>query len=456
VRTTAIFFLSIVLCACSGPRPRAPSAAAVVPPTAWRGDLEREGNFGGEWWRAFGDPALNNVVQRALDHNTDVAIAAFRVEEARSQYRIAEARRKPNLELAAEGSHDRTVDPFLQGITQTDGAAELAVSYDFDLFGRLSSSSAAARALLLASEAARDTVRLAIASTAARGYVTLLELDAQLTIVRDTLKARAGSLQIIRRRQGAGYSSTLELRQAEAEYYATEQLIPATELSIRRQEDGLTLLLGENPAGIERSVNLQALLLPSVPVGLPASILRQRPDLMQAEQQLVATDRSLDVARAEFLPRIQLTASGGYADSTIFANPINLYSFGASVLAPIFEGGRLRAQADAAAARRDQAAFQYRKSALNAFREVEDALATVRRDEEQERSIANQSESLKRTLTLATNRFLSGYSPYLEQLDAERQLLSAQLALAQSRADRLSAIIDLYHSLGGGWRAPRK
>jgi multidrug efflux system outer membrane protein len=451
-----IFFLSIALCACSGPRPRAPSAAAMLPPTAWRGDLERAGNLGGEWWQAFGDPALNNVVQRALDHNTDVAIAAFRVEEARSQYRIAEARRRPNLELAVEGSHDRTVDPFLQGITQTDGAAELAVSYDLDLFGRLSSSSAAARASLLASEAARDTVRLAIASTAARGYVTLLVLDAQLAIVRGTLKARAGSLQIVRRRQVAGYSSTLELRQAEAEYYATEQLIPATELSIRRQEDGLTLLLGENPAGIERSVNLQALMLPTVPLGLPASVLRQRPDLMQAEQQLVATDRSLDVARAEFLPRIQLTASGGYADSTIFANPINLYSFGATILAPIFEGGRLRAQADAAAARRDQAAFQYRKSALNAFREVEDALAAVRRDEEQERSITNQSESLTRTLTLATNRFLSGYSPYLEQLDAERQLLSAQLALARSRADRLTAIIDLYRSLGGGWRAPRE
>lgn len=456
MRATVIFSLGVALCACSGPRPRAPSAAAIAPPTVWRVDLEREGNLGGEWWRAFGDPALNNVVQRALDHNTDVAIAAFRVVEVRSQYRIAEARRKPSLELAVEGSHDRTVDPFLQGITQTDGAAELGVSYDLDLFGRLSSSSAAARASLLASEAARDTVRLAIASAAARGYVTLLELDAQLAIVRDTLKARAGSLQIVRRRQRAGYSSTLELRQAEAEYYATEQLIPATELSIRRQEDALSLLLGENPAGIERSGSLQGLVLPAVPVGMPASVLRQRPDLIQAEQQLVATDRSLDVARAEFLPRILLTTSGGYANSTIFANPINLYSFGGSILAPLFEGGRLRAQADAAAARRDQAAFQYRKSALNAFREVEDALAAVRRDEEQERSIENQSESLKRTLTLATNRFLSGYSPYLEQLDAERQLLSAQLALTQSRADRLTAIIDLYRSLGGGWRAPRE
>jgi NodT family efflux transporter outer membrane factor (OMF) lipoprotein len=351
-----------------------------------------------------------------------------------------------------EGSRDRTVDPFLQGFTQTDGSAELSTSYDVDLFGRLSQATAAARASLLASAAARDTVRVAIASTAAQGYVTLLALDTQLAIVRDTLKARADSLQVARRQEAAGYSSTLELRQAESEYYSTAQLIPAIELAIRRQEDGLSVLLGDNPGPIQRGASLDDLLLPAVPLALPASLLRRRPDLMQAEELLVAADHSLDAARADFLPRIDLTASAGRAYSDIFAAPINIYAFSGGILAPLFEGGRLRAQADAAAAERDQAAFRYRKTALTAFGEVEDALAAVQHNDEQERAISLQREALARTLTLATNRYRSGYSPYLEQLDAQRELLSADLALAQTRANRLGAIIELYRSLGGGWQ----
>jgi outer membrane protein TolC len=236
-----------------------------------------------------------------------------------------------------------------------------------------------------------------------------------------------------------------------AEYHATAQLVPALELAITRQEDGLSVLLGENPRTLERGVALSALTIPSVPTLLPADLLRRRPDLAQAEQLIVAADRSLDSARAAFLPSIRLGAGGGYVDSTLIQDPVGIFTIGGSCLAPLFEGGRLRAQADAAAARRDQAAYFYRKVALNSFREVEDALAAVQRTSEQELTLRQQRDALARALVQATNRYRAGYSSYLEQLDAQRGLLSADLSLVQANSDRLTAAVSLFQALGGGW-----
>jgi NodT family efflux transporter outer membrane factor (OMF) lipoprotein len=306
---------------------------------------------------------------------------------------------------------------------------------------------------LLASQAAHDTVRLAVSASAAGGYISLRALDARLALLHDTLEARAESLRVVRRRAETGYAATLDLQQAQADYHATEQLIPATELAIRRQEDALSLLLGENPRAIERGAALDTVALPEVPVSLPSALLRHRPDIAEAELRLVAADRSLDVARDAFLPTIRIGAVGGFVDSTLIGNPVSIFSLGGSILAPIFEGGRLQAQADAAAARRNQAAYAYRKAALSAFRDVEDALAAVERNAAQEAMISAQRDALARVLKTATNRYRAGYSPYLEQLDAQRQLLSAELSRVQSRADRLAALIGLYQSLGGGWQA---
>ncbi len=237
----------------------------------------------------------------------------------------------------------------------------------------------------------------------------------------------------------------------QAELHATEQLVPALQLAITRQENGLSVLLGENPRAIERGVALSALATPAVPSMLPSQLLRRRPDIAQAEQLIVASDRSLDAARAAFLPRIQLAVAGGYVDSTLIADPVGIFSVGGSILAPLFEGGRLRAQADAATARRDQAAYFYRKVALNAFREVEDALAAFQRTNEQELILRQQRDALARALVQASNRYRAGYSSYLEQLDAQRGLLSADLSLVQASSDRLSAAVSLFQALGGGW-----
>lgn len=441
-----------MLAACAGPRPSAPPDAAVIPPSAWRGGTSAD-EMTATWWQDFGDPVLTNLVERALANNVDIAIAAARVEEARAQFAAARGQLLPRAELAAGGRRERFLGALGRSEYQTAEQETIQLSYDLDLFGRLRSASAAARASLLATLAAQDNLMLAVASSAAAGYIGLRALDARLAVVRETVVARADSLRIAQRRAQSGYATRLELEQAEAELHATEQLIPALALAIARQENGLSILLGENPRAIERGATLFALTAPAAPSMLPSELLRRRPDIAQAEHLIVAADHSLDAARAAFLPRIQLGASGGYVDSTLIADPVAIFSIGGSVLAPLFEGGRLRAQANAAAARRDQSAYFYRKVALNAFREVEDALATYQRSWEQKLILQRQRDALAQALLHATNRYRAGYSSYLEQLDAQRGLLSADLSLVQASNDHLRAAVNLFQALGGGWKS---
>jgi multidrug efflux system outer membrane protein len=443
----------LLLAACAGPRTRAPREADVVAPMAWRGAAVESGDIAAEWWRTFADPALDRVVATALANNVDIALATARVAEARAQFHLARAQRLANIGLSAEGGRERNVNPgFGVPEEQTAGDAVVQAAFDVDLFGRLANASRAARAALLGTTAARDNVRLAIAASAASGYIILRTLDMRLEILRDTLADRDAELKIARRRAAAGYSTQLDLAQAQAAYDDTEQLIPATQLAVSRQENGLSTLLGDLPQGIDRGGNIDTLVAPEVPVSLPANLLRRRPDISAAEQRLVASDRALDAARAAFLPDITLAASGGFVGSTLVdASPVAVWNLGGSILAPLFDSGRLHAQRDAATARRDQAAFEYRKTALTAFREVEDALAAEQREAERERSLVAERDVVARALALATNRYRAGYSTYLEQLDAERSLLSIRLSLAQARADRLNAAVSLYQALGGGW-----
>ena len=452
-RVALLPFAALALAACAGPRIVPPNAAAVSAPAAWRDASATGADVQAGWWSAFGDPVLAAVVERALANNTDVALAAGRVEEARAQFRYAKAQQAPNLFADARGGRQRDVSPFGLPREQTSGQGEFQVSYDLDLFGRLASATAAARESLLATQDAQGGVRLAVAASAASGYITLRGLDARLTVLRDTLTARQAALKVIRRRADAGYGTLLDLRQAEADLHATEQQIPAAELAIRRQEDGLSLLLGENPRAIARGVELAALATPTIPPGLPSALLRRRPDIAQAERQLAATDKSYDAARAAFMPSVQLSAAGGGVASTLLPAEIGVFSLGAGVIAPVLDGGRLRAQRDVAVARRDQAAFSYRKAALTAFKEVEDALAAAERIAQQEQDVAAQRASLAEAYRLASNRYRAGYAPYLDQLDAQRSLLAADLQLVQVKTDRLSAAVSLYQALGGGWTA---
>ncbi|SEN28043.1 efflux transporter, outer membrane factor (OMF) lipoprotein, NodT family [Sphingomonas gellani] len=443
--------LALSGCVSAGPRAPAPSAAAVAPPPGWRTTLAQGGPIAAEWWNGFGDPALAALVARALANNPDVEIAAARVDEARAAEALARAQLSPQVGGTVPETQGQTLSPLGTPSRAFGAQPALTASFDLDLFGRLRLASRAARAQLLASEGARDTVRLAVAASAASGYITLRALDERLAIARQTLAARDDALRIARRRFETGYSSRLEYRQAQAEYQATAQLLPAAELAISRQENSLSVLTGDAPRAIARGLPLDRIGRPAIPAGLPADLLRRRPDLFQAEQTLVAADLTLDSQRAAFLPNLALTGNVGVVLSTALSNPVGVFSLGASVLAPIFDGGRLRAQEAAATARRDQAAFSYRRTALTALREVDDALAGVQRSGEQASALERQTAAASGALQNATNRYRAGYSSYLEQLDAQRNLLNAELTLVQARADRLTSNVALFQAMGGGW-----
>ena len=443
-----------LLAACAGPAaPPIPPDAAVQPPTAWRGTGDSTAvPVDTAWWRAFGDPVLSRLVEDALARNTDIAVAAARVAEARSQEALAQAQRAPQLDLGATATRARSRSAVTgQPVESTTAQPQFQAAYEVDLFGRLADLQTAARAGYLASATARDAARLSVAGATASGYITLRSLDARVKVARQTLAARADALRLARSRAEAGYTSQLELRQAQAEYEAAAQLLPQLGLAVARQENALRLLLGEAPGDIPRGTALLALAPPRVPAGLPADLLRQRPDLAQAEFTLAGSDANLSVARKQFLPQVRLSGTAGLLLVNSLQDPTTLWTLGGSVLAPIFSGGRLQAQLDTAAARRDQAAYAYRKTALTAFREVEDALAGTARLAEQADSLQRQRDLLAETLRLATNRYRAGYAGYLEQLDAQRGLLGAELTLLQTRADQLNAAVALYQALGGGW-----
>ena len=451
-RQVAAAGLALLVSACVGARPAIPPEAHVAAPAQWR-DHTPAGTdkIDARWWRAYGDVALDTLVDEALAHNADIEIAAARIEEARAGFEAARGVRGLQVQVTGAGERSQSISPFGKEVGQWAGKGELQASFDLDLFGRLRNSTAAARAQLLATRYSQETVRLAVSAGVVSGYIQLLGLDEKLRILRGTLAARAETLKVIRRRAEVGYGSKLDLAQAEAEFEAAAQIIPTVELARTRVENGLNVLLGRNPAPIPRGAELSRLTIPTVPVLVPAAVLRQRPDIAAAEQQLVAADHSLDAARAAFMPDARLSMSGGLVGSSILAaDPLSIFALGGSILAPIFNGGRIRAQANGAAARRDQAAFAYRKTALTAFREVEDGLAAIENFAQQEALLTRQQEALTRVRQLASLRYREGYSPYLEQLDAERSLLSAQLSLVQSRSDRLLAAAALFQALGAG------
>jgi NodT family efflux transporter outer membrane factor (OMF) lipoprotein len=442
---------TVILAGCAGDRPDAPAAAALPTLAIWRTSVGRGDDASAKWWERFNDPQLTRVVEQALANNVDVALAASRVEEARARFRLARAQRFPDVNFALQGGREADVSPFGLQQYQTAGEGELLAVFDTDLFGRLAQANAAARAALLSSQASEANVRLAVAASSASAYLSLCEADGQLQILRDTLKARGESLKYAQSRSNSGYATALELKQAESEYHATEEMIPSTELAISQLEDGLSLLLGNPPQEIARHGDIQSITLPAVGVGVPSALLRRRPDVASAEQQLVAADHSLDSSRAAFMPELELTASGGFVASSIIPTPVKVFQLGGSILSPIFDSGRLRANEDVAIARRDAAAFEYRKVVLGAFREVDDALAAQDKLTEQEKAVIARRDSLAAALVFATNRYRAGYSSYLEQIDAERSLLSANLEVLQIHLQRLKIAVTLFEVSGGGY-----
>ncbi|VTU36570.1 Outer membrane protein OprM precursor [Variovorax sp. PBL-H6] len=451
--------LGLALQACSTVPAGKPALPAAIP-EAWQGSAGRAADappapgIDAAWWKLLGDPVLDSLVQRALDHNDDLRAAAARVAEARA---LAEAQRSaalPTLDFGVGASRGQSIsaatgNPYLANVLQP----QFQAAYEVDLWGRIAELGRAADAQFVASQAARDSAALSVAATTASSYINLLGLDARLEVARRTLAARESALELARSRQQRGYSSALETQTSEAEYRATAQAIPQLLLAIRRQEHALGVLTGAAPGAIARGATLTQLSMPPLPdAGLPSDLLRRRPDLASAEAQLVASDAQLAASRAQLLPSLRLSASLGSVSSTaLVGDPSRLWSLGGSVLAPIFEGGRLRAQVRAADARREQALANYEKAVLTGFSEVEDQLAAIQELGRQTTEAEAQRRALQEAVRVASNRYREGYASHLDELDARRNLFGAEQTVLQLRADSLTAQVGLYRALGGGW-----
>ncbi len=435
---------------------------AVELPAAWKESAPRFAEEG-RWWRIYQDGELEKIVDEALSRNADLVIAAARVDEARALIGEAEAGFYPQVD--ARGSAIRQRNSQRTAVAPPGVPREystyrgtLNVSYELDLFGRMRAGTEAARAELAASEAARETVRLALASQVAKSYYTLRSLDEQVALTRQTLTLRDDALRLQQKRFDGGVISSFELRQLEAESAAARAQLPPLERDREREEAALSVLLGRTPRQVfeEKIVRKDlaeekpaALIVPS---GLPSELLLRRADLVEAERRLAAANARVAVARSEMFPSISLTAALGSesaALSNLFTGPAGLWVLAAALTQPIFAGGRLEARTAAAQARERAALAQYEKAIQNAFSEVRAALAAQSRSRESYDAESARADALSETLRLSRLRYDNGIASQLDVIDAERGLLAARSARIEALRAYRSAIADLFRALGG-------
>ncbi|HTJ98177.1 MAG TPA: efflux transporter outer membrane subunit [Bordetella sp.] len=411
------------------------------------------------WWEQFQDPTLNALIASALAENKDVKIAAARIEQFLGQLQTTRAQLFPQLSAGAQAERERlpvgSVNlPENVGPVFNQYSAILSASWEIDIFGRLRRQTEAARASLLASDEGRRATILALVASVASGYINLVSLDRQLEIAHATATSRAESVRIFTLRYKYGEVSEMELAQSQSEYQAALATIPQLELQIGQQEDALSILLGRNPQAIPRDRHLGQLVLPDVPAGLPSELLARRPDLRQAEQNLIAANALIGAARALYFPSISLTGAFGTASSQ-FSNLFNgvskTWSFAGMVTVPIFTAGAIGGQVRQAEAQHQQILLQYEQSIQIAFQEVSDSLISLRKTREALVVQGRQVDALSRYAHLARLRYEGGYTSYIEVLDAERSLFNAQLQQAQTQGTVFASAVQLYKAMGGGW-----
>ena len=458
----ALLCAALALSGCTmGPNYRRPTVA--VPPTyrglAPDGTAQTETATLGDqkWWDIFQDERLRTLIHTALQQNYDLRIAASRILEAKAQLGITRADQFPTASAGAGIADVRTAQSkFLPAFETSTGQATLAAAWELDFWGKFRRATEAARANLLASEWARQEVVSALVANVASAYFQLRALDLELEISRRTLDSRQESLQLTQVLANGGATSLLDVRQAEQLVFTAGAEIPALEQQIEQQENFLSILLGQNPGEITRGQTLaEQRQPPRVPPGLPSSLLERRPDIRQAEEQLVAANAEIGVARAAYFPDISLNASGGFQSSALtnlFSGPAGAWSFGASLAQPIFTGGRLRSAVRLAEAQQQTAELTYQQSIQGAFRSVSDALVAYRKTREFRVQQELLFQSAQDAARLSHMRYQGGATGYLEVLTNETNSFEAELGLAQARLDELLALVQLYEALGGGWQ----
>jgi len=408
------------------------------------------------WWQVFPDPVLQDLIRTALKQNYDLQIATERIAAARGQLAITRSSLFPQVKGDGQyiGGNEQFFPAKANVVLTTADAA-----FQVDLFGGLRRATQASRAQLLATEAARQTVVLTVVSDVASDYFTLLQLDLELQIARDTVKTQQDSVKLTSLRLDHGVATKLDVLQAQQVLDTANAQIPDFERQIAQEEDAISILLGNYPGGVPRGrVLAEQALPPDVPPGLPSSLLERRPDIRQAEQLLIAANAQIGVAKAQFFPQISLTGSGGgaFGRSSLFSSMMSsqaaVWAYGATVSQPIFTGGALRGNLHVAEAQHEQALTSYKEAIQYAFRDVSDALIGYQKFHEvrvaQEQTVADLAESVR----ISIMRYRGGTTTYLEVLDGQRSLFEAEITLAQARGAEYQSLVQLYKALGGGWK----
>lgn len=411
------------------------------------------------WWRVFNDKTLQELIREALVNNYDLRLAAARVDEARAMVGVTRSQIMPHTDLTSSASRDRNSKVLYPNEDRVDSTftGGFDTNWEVDLWGKIRQSIRASKAEFLATEDARRGVMVTLVADAAQTYFTILELDLELDIAKKTLKTRSDNLELFKKRFEGGTASGLEVARAEADYDQTAANIPEIERQIEVQENKLSALLGRNPGAIKRMAAISELsFVPSVPgSGLPSEILKQRPDIMEAEQLVRAANATVGVKVGEFMPLVNMNnfvGGAGERPSQVFNSDGYTWTIGGDVKLPLFEGGKNVYNYKAAKAKWRQSVAFYKQTVVTAFREVADSLVGVHKvrkvREEQEKQVAALKESAK--LSLA--RYDAGLSSYIEVLDADQQYYSAQTSLARTQGSQLIYYVQLYRALGGGWQ----
>ncbi len=448
----------MILCAAAactgctvGPNYKRPDVP--VPPQYRAGDAQpSQASLGDtKWFDLFQDDTLRGLIKDALQANYDVRIAAQRVLSAEGQLAATRSGLFPQL-----GAHGEAARTGIKSPTQSWGGAFGVASWEIDLFGKLRRASEAARADMLALQENQKAVMQTLVAQVASAYFDLREYDAELEYVRDSVKTREDSVKLVAARVEGGVASELELDQAKSLVASAQTNIALLEKAQQQTENLINYLLAKQPGPVARGRNLSDQPQPPlVPAGLPSSLLERRPDLKVAEQQLIAANARVGVAKAAFYPSINLTAAGGYQTSDLLGvvNKAGLsYSIGGFLDLPIFDAGRRSANYKTAKAQREELLINYQKAINGAFRDVSDALVGYQKTREYSSSQRVFTETLRDQSRLASIRYTGGVSSYLEVLDTERQRLTAEQQLAQSQRDVLTSLVGLYKALGGGWQ----
>ncbi|HTM51583.1 MAG TPA: efflux transporter outer membrane subunit [Bryobacteraceae bacterium] len=415
-----------------------------------------------KWQSLFPDESLNRMVAQALEHNFDLRIAAERVQEARAQLGVTRADQYPFLDAQAgfTGARSSSVgaSPFIPAGAKLSAAYTTlgaALSWELDLWGRLRRLTEAARAEYLGSEEGRRAVQVSLVSDVIESYFQLLEQDSELEISRRTEETAKASLKIVELRHQRGAASALDVRQADQLLYIATARIAAAQRAIAQTENLLSLLQGADPAGQSRGRKLEEIPVPEqVAPGLPSSLLERRPDIRQAEQSLIAANARIGAARALYFPQIGLTAfAGGQSRylTDLATAPARVYSVAPQALQAVFHAGQIRNQVRLTEAQQREMLIGYQRAIYTALREVADALIGFDRLREQRKQQEQLVNTLQDTVRLSDLRYRGGLDSYLQVLDAQRNLFTGQLALAQLRLQERVAVVQIYRALGGGW-----